>query len=471
MRINVLKQRQIEAAAAVQVAETGLNALLDLQATARASYRSLLKQAADGNLKTDEDKRKLADAEAHAESFEARLSAQRKLVAEAKAEQGTAAEELRVETERLAREDAILAQQPSRIPSITGGTPRAALDPSRGFAGHSDFLRAVMRASMTGQMDERLRPLVAQGSDEQQAAASPYGEFFVPVAIAPGVLSVSPELDPLETLVTAVPMTAPSVKFNARVDKSHATSVSGGFRVYRHAETVDGTSSRGEFEQVTLTANEEMGVAFATETILTDSPESFVAIIRAGMGSEFIANRINERINGTGVGERQGALVTPCVIDVAKETNQAAATIKKENIDKMAARCWRYQSAVWLANHNTLPQLLSIVQVVGTGGAPVPYFSFAPGGQMQLLGRPLFFTEFAKTLGTSGDLILGVWSEHLDGNYQSEQFAESMHVRFLAAERAFRFYRRNDGQWWWRSALTPRAGSTLSPVVTLATRA
>ena len=46
-----------------------------------------------------------------------------------------------------------------------------------------------------------------------------------------------------------------------------------------------------------------------------------------------------------------------------------------------------------------------------------------------------------------------------------------MHVRFLAAERAFRFYRRNDGQWWWRSALTPRAGSTLSPVVTLATRA
>jgi hypothetical protein len=100
----------------------------------------------------------------------------------------------------------------------------------------------------------------------------------------------------------------------------------------------------------------------------------------------------------------------------------------------------------------------------------VPYFTNERRRSRKLDGRPLFFTEFAKTLGTEGDLMLIVPSEYLEGTYQTEQYAESIHVRFAAAERGFRFYRRNDGQWWWRSALTPKNGSTLSPVVTLATR-
>jgi HK97 family phage major capsid protein len=138
----------------------------------------------------------------------------------------------------------------------------------------------------------------------------------------------------------------------------------------------------------------------------------------------------------------------------------------------MEARCWRYSRAAWLANHNTRPQLKSLVQVIGAGGNAVPYFTFSSnGGGETLSGRPIFFTEFAKTLGTVGDLILGVWSEYLEGQYQSEQYAESIHVRFTYAERAFRFYRRNDGMPWWRSALTPKNGDTLSPFVTLAARA
>jgi hypothetical protein len=246
-------------------------------------------------------------------------------------------------------------------------------------------------------------------------------------------------------------------------------------RLPGHASPGNGRRHREPraFEQVTLTANEEFGLAFASERIINDSPTSFVAIIQAGMSTEYVANAMNERINGTGAGERQGALNAGCKIAVAKETGQAAATIVKENIDKMAARCWRYGQAVWLANQNTRPQLKSLVQVVGVGGNAVPYFvtDGAPAGFDGMLdGRPLVFTEFAKTLGTEGDLILIVPSQYLEGTYQSEQYAESIHVRFAAAERGFRFYRRNDGQWWWRSALTPKNGSTLSPVVTLATR-
>jgi HK97 family phage major capsid protein len=351
------------------------------------------------------------------------------------------------------------------------GENRADKDPKRGFADHRDFLGAVMAAGRGKRVDARLKPLATQGSDEQGEYSDPAGGFLVPHGVAPGILSIAPENDPLDGLITAVPMTAPTVSFNARVDKNHATSVSGGFTVTRRPETVDGTASRGAFEQVVLTANEEFGLAFASERIINDSPTSFVAIIQAGMASEYVANAMNERINGSGTGERQGALNAGCKIEVAKESNQNAATIIKENIDKMAARCYRYSGALWLANHNTRPQLKSLVQVVGTGGNAVPYFTGVPGGAEYLDNRPIFFTEFAKALGTAGDLMLLVPSEYLEGTYQSEQYAESIHVRFAAAERGFRFYRRNDGQWWWRSALTPKNGSTLSPVVTLATRA
>lgn len=468
VKLNELKQAHIEAVANVTVQENALDTLLNAQSTAKASYRALLKQSADGNLKTDEDKKKLADAEAHAEGFEPRLSAQRKLVAVAKTDAAEADAALKVETERLAKEDAELAKRPSG--RITVGAPNAEKDPSRGFHGHKDFLSTVMKAGMGMGVDERLKPLATQGSDEQQVAANPYGGYLVPVGVAPGILSVTAEEDPIDALTTKIPMGTPTVSFNARVDKDHSTSVSGGFRVYRRPETVDGTPSRAAFEQVTLVANEEMGIAFATERLLTDSPQSFVAIIGAGFKDEYAAAAMQERISGSGVGERQGVLNTPCLITVSKETGQPATTITKENIDKMAARSWRYGRAVWLANHNTRPQLKSIVQVVGTGGSAVPYF-VQNGDSATLDGRPIYFSEFAKSVGTVGDLMLVMWSEYLAGTYESEQYAESIHVRFAAAERAFRFYRRNDGQFWWRSALTPKNGDTLSPCVVLATRA
>jgi HK97 family phage major capsid protein len=345
-------------------------------------------------------------------------------------------------------------------------------DPKRGFRDHKDFLQAVMQAGRNPlRVDGRLRRLQAvQGSDEQGVYSDPHGGFFVPHAIAPGILAIAPEDDPLLPLVTHVTMQAPTVSYNARVDKNHTTSVSGGFVVTRRPETVDGTSSRAQFEQITLTANEEFGLAIATERILTDSPQSFVAIIQAGFRDEFAANGMNERINGQGTGERQGYMKTGAKIAVPKQGGQAAATILKENIDKMAARSWRYSRAVWIANHNTRPQLKGLVQIVGTGGNAVPYFT-NEGGRELLDGRPIYFTEFAPTIGTEGDLALLVPSEYLEGTYQTEQYAESMHVRFAAAERMFRFYRRNDGQWWWKTALTPKNGDTLSPVVTLATRA
>lgn len=464
--VNELTQKLIDLKATLQNRKGALDAMLDQQTAAKAAYFALVEKQASGSL-SDAERAQMPLAEAAHSGFDSRISAQRKLVAAAEREVLEAEQVLETERQRIAAEDAKLAKQPSGRVSV--GAPNAEKDPKRGFADHREYLNAVMRAGMGYGVDERLRPLATQGSDEAQTASNPYGGFLVPAAIAPGILSVRPQADPLEPLLTHVPMTAPTVAFNARVDKNHSTSVSGGLVWTRRPETVDGTSARMAFEQVTLTANEEFGLAIASEKILTDSPTSFVAILTAGFADEQVAFAMNERINGTGVGERLGILNSPCLIQVAAEAQQAAGTIIVENIDKMAARQWRYNQSVYLANQNTRPQLRGLVRNVGTGGVTVPYFTQGDGVEY-LDGRPIFFTEFCKALGTLGDIINLCPSEYLEGLYQSDQYAESIHARFAAAERMFRFYRRTDGQCWWRSALTPRNGDTLSCCVAIATR-
>lgn len=356
------------------------------------------------------------------------------------------------------------------LPAVTVGRLRAEDDPKRGYRTSAEFFADVMAHARTGRMSERLRPLAAQGADEQGTHSDAHGGFLQPTAFNPGLLMVRPDADPTIGRTMPIPMNAPTIELAARTDKNHSTSVSGGFTVSRRPETVSGTSSRSQVEKIRLSAMELFGLCYVSETLITDSPASAMALVEAGYRDEFPAKMFREKLTGTGAGEFLGVLNSPCLITVTKESGQSDDTIVKENIDKMRMRCWGYGQAIWLAIHDALPQLKSLTQTIGTGGAPVPYYTQDQNGQAYLDGRPLFFTEEASALGDAGDLILGNWSQYLEGTYEGLQQAESIHVRFDARERTFRFYLRNDGQPWWRSVLTPRNGSTLSPFVTLGAR-
>lgn len=356
--------------------------------------------------------------------------------------------------------------------NITDMRNAADTDAARGYKTPREFLREVVDATMTGRIPERLRSLRTVGSDEQSGFSNPYGGFTIPSAFLPNLMSVAAEADPVSSRVTQVPMQATKVELLARVDKNHTSSVSGGIRFYRREEAGSLTSSRMQFERVSLNALSLAGLSYATEEILTDSPLSFAAILEQGFRDEYSAHMLNERLNGTGVGECEGILNSAALVTVDKETQQAATTINYTNIIKMFARCWGDPGKmVWLCNHDTLPQLATLSLAVGTGGGAVWMQSAQAGTPSTLLGIPVVFTEFCKTLGTVGDIVLCNWSQYLDGLYQGLQGAESMHVRFETNERAFRFIARNDGKCWWRSALTPKnSSSTLSPFVALATR-
>ncbi len=354
------------------------------------------------------------------------------------------------------------------------GNPRDAFleDPQRGFKTHREFLLAAMETAQSGKIsDPRIKSL-AVGSDEAGTVSDPYGGFLLPAGFSPELLSVGNEGDPTAGRTMDVPMMSQTLSIPARVDKTHTSSVSGGLQVYRRNETDTASSTRMEFEQIKLEPTMLFGLSYATEELLARSPISFVALLSAGFGDEFAAKVLKEKLFGTGAGQMQGVVNAACTVSVAKETGQAAATIVYENVINMRSRCWGYSNGIWIANHDCLPQLMLMNQSVGTGGIPVWQPSAMEDHPDMLLGRPLFFSEFAETVGTLGDLICGNWSQYLEARIGEQQQAESIHVRFVNHERTFKFWLENDGKPWWTAALTPnQSSSTLSPFVTLAARA
>ena len=227
-------------------------------------------------------------------------------------------------------------------------------------------------------------------------------------------------------------------------------------------------ATRGQMELVKLVANNLMGVAYATEELLTDSPMSFAAIIESGFRDESVDKLIRERLSGTGVGEFEGVFNTPSLITVAKEGSQVASTIIPENVLKMRARVWGYGNAIWLANPTLIPQLATLKLDDGSSVLPWWQPSLQEDTPDMLLGRPLFYTEHVPALGSARQIGCYNWSQFLEGDYEGLTSATSIHVRFLQHERTFKTTLRNDGRAWWRSALTPVNGDTLSPFVVLA---
>jgi len=432
------------------------------------------------------DKQKLLDQvkaiQAELDSPDCDLTADQKQAREAKAD-GLLAKATELETqarevearEAKARERSELvasleqAREPQAASKIEVGDPGWKKDPKKGFARHSDFFRAVMTK---GSSDERLRYLSVAGTDEQQAGSNPYGGFLIPEGLVSGLLSVAAEDDPFAGRTTSIPMDSPTVRVNARVDKNHTSSVSGGLTVTRKAETASATASRMELEQIVLQANSLFGLSYATEELINDSPSSVVALLEAGFRDEFRSKHIQELLRGTGVGEPEGIQNNPALVTVEVPTSQAADTITGDNIVSMRSRCWRFSEAIWIANHDTYPQLAK----AHLNGTDSDVFIYQPARGIDvpdtLLGRPVFYSEYAETLGDKNDLMLVVPSQILEGTLQPLQSAESMHVRFERHERAFKIFTRNDARAWWRAALTPNKSSqTLSPFVTLAARA
>ena len=266
-------------------------------------------------------------------------------------------------------------------------------------------------------------------------------------------------------------MTINAVDETSRADGSRF----GGVQAYWLNEGGTATKSKPKFRQMELTLKKLIGLFYATDELLADAT-ALGAVAQQAFAEEFGFKLDDAIVNGDGAGKPLGITQSNAVVSVAKETSQTASTIVYENIVKMYARLWGRSRAnsVWLINQDILPQLMTMSLPVGTGGGPVylPAGGASAAPFQTLFGRPLFEIEQCATLGTVGDIILTDLSQYLMIDKGGTQTATSIHVQFTTDEMVFRFILRVDGQPVWNSALTPFKGSnTLSPIITLATRA
>jgi HK97 family phage major capsid protein len=250
------------------------------------------------------------------------------------------------------------------------------------------------------------------------------------------------------------------------VDTSHSSTLYGGIVAYWTEETAQKTPTQATFGQIKMIAKKLVGYTYASDELLADNAIGLEGLISKMFGSAIAWYEDEAFINGSGVGEPLGLLKSGALLSINRS---AATTVAIADIANMWGRLLpQSQSrAVWLAN----PQILSkLVQLASTTLVWQPFDQgMAKASPATLLGRPIYFTEHLPALGTAGDIMLADLSYYLIGQRQQVTMATSPHVMFASDQTAWRFVERIDGQPWVDSKFTPKAGSTLSPFVTLYT--
>ncbi len=358
-----------------------------------------------------------------------------------------------------------------------------------GFNTQQEFLGAVInlyRDKNPDKADPRLKRAVmdAVGSDEFSKANWESLGVTVPRGFINTVLQLEPEADRFTSLMTRIPMNAPVVDIPARVDKDHTTSVTGGFRIYRGKETQAPTLSKSEMEMVSLKVHELNGAAAVTNQLMSDSPLSIAALIDTGLRQEARSYRMDEFLNGNGIGRPLGCLHSnnAAKLTVLRENGQATtAIVNGTNVLKMRQRVWGYENAVWLCSLDLYPTIftLSIESPNNAGLVKLFYPSTGPELPDTLLGRPVIWTEYMNgiTSGQDGNVI-SEWNDNffacvnptqmLYGERGTGTLTRSIHVRFLEREEVFLFTSFDDARPWWKSVFTPKNGGlTQSPFVVL----
>jgi HK97 family phage major capsid protein len=345
-----------------------------------------------------------------------------------------------------------------------------------GFSHFGQFAASVRSACLPGRggaIDPRLTV--------QNAAASPIGSesigedggFLVPPDFRTEIMQKVQDEDQL--LSRTDMLTATSNAIVVPVDETTPWETSAGVQAYWEAEMQALAGSKPKFQNASYRLNKLTALVNVTNELLED----------AGALDGYLRRKAPQKINfkinraivaGTGVGQPQGIIGSPAAVGVAAEGGQTADTIVFANITKMWSRlyspCW--SRSVWLANQDTLPQLLGMG--FPTSATAVPVF-IPPGGLAdspygRLMGRPIIFTEACETIGDKGDIILADLSQYMTAlKAGGIRLDTSMHLYFDYDEMAFRFIIRVAGAPWWSAPITPRASSTsLSCFVTLAAR-
>jgi HK97 family phage major capsid protein len=358
------------------------------------------------------------------------------------------------DVERLEAAIAAASAGPSEVPSIQVGPPNIQRDPLRGFRDTADFALAVHHAGhpMAAGIDQRLIEGGLLRNRGAFQAAPPAGGYhqesgtpegaMVPPAISQAIWQLV-FTDPILDQLTVEPTSSNSVEMLA--DETTPWGASGIVAKWR-AEGVQMDPSKLDTKTKQVKLHELYAFVLATSELLEDAP------------------RLNDRLNvkapaairwkfvealmfGTGAGQPLGWAVDNYVGKVS-QARTTAAQLKPDDLVKMFSRLLVQDGSdrsFWVTNRDTLPDLV-LRSVIGNVPVWMPPNGLAGSPNGSILGRPLFFSEHAQTLGSAGDIQL----VNPDGYYATQRGParqdSSMHLYFDYAIEAFRWMFRFGGQ-------------------------
>ncbi|RLG44237.1 MAG: phage major capsid protein [Thermoproteota archaeon] len=341
------------------------------------------------------------------------------------------------------------------------------------FRSAGDFYLAIKRVTSEGRIDPRL-------ADEQRAAGMSSGigsdgGFLLPQTIAEGLLKKTFETGILASKCRSYALprgetyTMKLLKDSSRADGYRA----GGLTVHFLGESEAMTASQISSEVLDFKLKKMAGFCYVTEEQLSNE-DTLSQEMNSLFPQEFGFVLDSRIMSGAGAKDPVGFMNSACKVTVAKESGQTAETIVFNNLVKMMSRMWSrsLSNAVWFYNQDCFPQLMNLSFPNSNVPIWLPNNSIVGSPFNTLLGIPAIPVEQCETLGTEGDIILADMSQYQLITRGGINSASSIHVRFNTNETAFRFVLRIDGKPLWISPLTPAKGSnTISPFVTLATRA
>jgi len=343
-----------------------------------------------------------------------------------------------------------------------------------GFKSFGEFAQSVRLANpkMSNPIDPRLLRNAPTTYSTEGVGAD--GGFAVPPDFRSEILEKVQAEGSLLALVDKLESGSNSVTFPK--DNTTPWDSSGGIQAYWEGEAAQLTQSKIALESELFKLNKLTALIPVSEELMEDAP-AIDSYLRRKVPEKFDYKITDALLNGTGAGRPTGVLNAGCLVDVDKESGQAADTIQFENIvamwSRMYAPCWK--NAVWHINQDILPQLFTM-SFEGTSSSVPAYMpanglSASPYGT--LMGRPVMPSQACQTLGDLGDIVLADWTQYLaimkTGGIRGDV---SIHLYFDYDMVAYRFILRMSGQPWWRNAITPaNSSNTVSAFVSLKARA
>lgn len=237
-----------------------------------------------------------------------------------------------------------------------------------GFKNLGEMAVAAWKAAVGKGVDERLITKAPTGMNEADDTA---GGFLVQSDIADQMIQNLVETGLLASRCKRIPISAKSnsLVINGLDETSRANgSRYGGIQAYWENEADQLTGTKPKFRQMRLWLKKLTGMAYVTDELLQDTV-ALDAWLRQAFEAEFGFKLDDAIINGVGSGQPLGVMNAPCLVTIAKETDQDAATFNAKNAVKMftALPAKNRASSVWLCNAE-VEEELPFLKIEGSAG-------------------------------------------------------------------------------------------------------